>query len=186
VLLDANMPEIDGFMLAEKIRRRPRLAGAAIMMLTSGGRPGDRARCLELGVASYLTKPVKQSDLLDTIANALSARPGGRRARPRGARAGPSVAAARPLKVLVAEVNRANQHVVKGAVSNFAAPAAAEAAARLQRMGETGDLSEGRIAQKALEREMERVHAALASLAGPAPARRSPRKKAARRRVRRR
>jgi CheY-like chemotaxis protein/HPt (histidine-containing phosphotransfer) domain-containing protein len=330
------------------------------MMLTSGGRPGDRARCLELGVASYLTKPVKQSDLLDTIANVLSARPGGRRAQPRAAPPGPLVEAARPLKVLVAEDNRVNQHVVvgmleraghraavaengrealallekerfdvvlmdvqmpeldgietttairerertggghlpivavtahtmqgdaerclaagmdaylakplqarellatidsvtgggplpppaapasgepldetrllarvggdvraltdlirlfradapkllgrirkavagrdaralqsaahalKGAVSNFAAPAATEAAARLQKMGETGDLSEGRIALRALERELTRVNEALASLAGPAPARRGPRKKAAPRRVRRR
>jgi hypothetical protein len=71
-------------------------------------------------------------------------------------------------------------------VSNFAAPAATEAAARLQKMGETGDLSEGRIALRALERELTRLNEALASLAGPAPARRGPRKKAAPRSVRRR
>ena len=36
VLLDASMPEMDGFALAEQIQKRPGLAGASIMMLTSG------------------------------------------------------------------------------------------------------------------------------------------------------
>ena len=79
VLLDSQMPEMDGFALAEQIKKRPRLAGASIMMLTSGPRPGDRARCMALGVSAYLTKPVKQSDLLDTIMTALG---GGRPERP--------------------------------------------------------------------------------------------------------
>lgn len=41
------------------------------MMLTSGGHPGDAARCRELGITSYLTKPIKQSDLLNAIFGAL-------------------------------------------------------------------------------------------------------------------
>ena len=83
VLLDASMPEMDGFALAAKIQQSPRLAGASIMMLTSGARPGDRARCFELGISAYLTKPVKQSDLLDTIVSALVSGRGGRKERPR-------------------------------------------------------------------------------------------------------
>ena len=110
VLLDANMPEMDGFTLAEEIKRRPRLARASIMMLTSGARLGDRARCLELGVSSYLTKPVKQSDLLDTIMGVLVAVParGAARSRARGAAAPEG---GRPLRVLVAEDNVVNQEV---------------------------------------------------------------------------
>ena len=45
VLTDANMPEIDGFTLAERIKADPHLSSTIIMMLTSGDRPGDVARC---------------------------------------------------------------------------------------------------------------------------------------------
>jgi two-component system, sensor histidine kinase and response regulator len=112
VLLDANMPELDGFEIAQRIKGHRRLARASIMMLSSSSRPGDRARCLELGVSSYLTKPVKQSDLLDTIASALAPPPArGRRARAGGpARAKPK----RRLRVLVAEDNPVNQQVAVG------------------------------------------------------------------------
>jgi len=72
VLTDVNMPEMDGFALVERIRRNPRLAGAAIVMLTSGGQRGDAARCRELGVAAYLSKPVGQSELFDAIVRVVS------------------------------------------------------------------------------------------------------------------
>jgi two-component system, sensor histidine kinase and response regulator len=113
VLLDANMPEMDGFALAEEIKRHPRLAGAAIMMLTSGARPGDRARCLAVGVASYLTKPIKQSDLLDAIMEVLAARPARGGAR-RATAAAVAPAGGRPLRILVAEDNAVNQQVAVG------------------------------------------------------------------------
>ncbi|HUL79995.1 MAG TPA: response regulator, partial [Vicinamibacteria bacterium] len=112
VLLDANMPVMDGFDLAAKIQKSPRFAGAAIMMLSSGARPGDRARCFELGVSAYLTKPVKQSDLMDTIAGVLVPRPRGRRERPAAAGRGPE--GGRRLRVLVAEDNAVNQQVARG------------------------------------------------------------------------
>jgi len=72
VLLDARMPDMDGFTLAQKIKKDPSLAGATIMMLTSDGRRGDAARCLELGISAYLTKPIRQSDLLDAITTVLA------------------------------------------------------------------------------------------------------------------
>ena len=49
VLLDANMPEMDGFAVAEQIARRPELAGATVMMLTSSGEYGDPSRCRDAG-----------------------------------------------------------------------------------------------------------------------------------------
>jgi signal transduction histidine kinase/DNA-binding response OmpR family regulator len=67
VLLDAQMPDMDGFTLAEHIKRTPELAGATIMMLSSADLPGDTARCRALGIVTYLTKPIKQSELLDAI-----------------------------------------------------------------------------------------------------------------------
>ena len=75
VLVDANMPEMDGFALVEQIRRNPGLAGAIIMMLTSASQSGDAARCRELGVARYLIKPIGQSELLDAILQAVGSKP---------------------------------------------------------------------------------------------------------------
>ena len=71
VLLNAQMPEMDGFTLAEHIRKNPDLVSATIMMLTSAGHLGDAARCRELGIAAYLVKPVHQRDLFDAICKVL-------------------------------------------------------------------------------------------------------------------
>jgi PAS domain S-box-containing protein len=67
LILDAGMPDMDGFSVAERIHLDPKLAGATIMMLTPVGQRGDAARCLQLGIAAYLTKPIKQSELLEAI-----------------------------------------------------------------------------------------------------------------------
>jgi CheY-like chemotaxis protein len=99
------MPGMDGFALAEHIRTRPGSAGLTILMLTSGGRPGDTARCKELGFAAYLTKPVKQADLWRAIARALDVGPSPTPSRPAERRAAP----ARPLRILLAEDNPMNQ-----------------------------------------------------------------------------
>src|SRR6202022_815509 len=68
------MPKMDGFGLVERIRESPQLATATIMMLTSAGHRGDAARCQELGVAAYLLKPIRQSELREAIARALGAK----------------------------------------------------------------------------------------------------------------
>ncbi len=73
VLIDYNMPEMDGFTLAEKINQDPDLAKSIIMMLTSAATRGDSARCRKLGISSYLIKPIKQSELLDAIMLSLGA-----------------------------------------------------------------------------------------------------------------
>jgi len=67
VIIDAHMPKLDGFTLAEKIQKNASLQNAKTIMLTSAGMPGDAARCRKLGFSAYLTKPVNQSDLLDSI-----------------------------------------------------------------------------------------------------------------------
>jgi two-component system sensor histidine kinase/response regulator len=72
-LTDMHMPKMDGFTLVEQIRKRPELATATIMMLTSAGHRGDAARCQELGVAAYLLKPIRQSELREAIARVLGA-----------------------------------------------------------------------------------------------------------------
>jgi len=67
ILLDGQMPEMDGFMFAERIRKNPALAEAKIIMLTSAGLHGDAQRCRELGISAYLVKPVRQGELLDAL-----------------------------------------------------------------------------------------------------------------------
>jgi two-component system, sensor histidine kinase and response regulator len=74
ILLDAQMPEMDGFALAEFIKRHPSFRAATIMMLSSAGQRGDAMRCRELGVAAYLTKPIRQDELMDAILTALGTR----------------------------------------------------------------------------------------------------------------
>jgi len=72
VLLDGQMPGMDGFEVADRIRRRPELAQATIMLLSSLGQRGDAKRCRELGVAAYLSKPIRQSVLLEAVLTALA------------------------------------------------------------------------------------------------------------------
>ena len=67
ILLDAQMPDMDGFTFAALVKQNTRLAGITIMMLTSVGFLGDAARCRDLGITAYLTKPIRQTELLDAI-----------------------------------------------------------------------------------------------------------------------
>ncbi|MCK4822339.1 response regulator [bacterium] len=71
VLLDCRMPGMGGFEVAEQIQKNPDLTQTTIMMLTSDRRKGDVDKCKDLGIASYLVKPIKQSDLRNAIARAL-------------------------------------------------------------------------------------------------------------------
>jgi two-component system, sensor histidine kinase and response regulator len=112
VLLDANMPDVDGFAVAEQIAADPTLTGATIMMLTSAGHYGDSARCRELGISAYLTKPVDGTELLQAIRYLIerdkqsTAAPPGRSTEPGGT---PVV-----RRVLLAEDNLVNQKVASG------------------------------------------------------------------------
>jgi two-component system, sensor histidine kinase and response regulator len=74
ILADMHMPGMDGFTLIEHIRKKPELATATIVMLTSAGHRGDAARCQKLGVAAYLLKPIRQSELREALARVLGAR----------------------------------------------------------------------------------------------------------------
>jgi len=107
VLSDGQMPGMDGFMLAEEIRKDAALAGIPIILLTSAGRPDDGARCRKVGVRASLTKPVKQSDLLDTMTLVLGAPELSHVA----AAASPEVVPPRRLSILLAEDNPVNQLV---------------------------------------------------------------------------
>lgn len=75
LLVDAQMPGMDGFSLIEHIRSRPELDSAVIMMLKSTDQAGQMARCRRLGVAAYLVKPIEQAELRDAILAAMGSHP---------------------------------------------------------------------------------------------------------------
>ncbi len=110
-LVDCMMPHVDGFGLAEQIRQSPSLAQSTLMMLSSAIQSEYRARSKELGFAAYLTKPVKQSELLDTIMNNLHGPALTRRKvnQPHSVEMRPH----RPLEVLLAEDSVVNQRLAQ-------------------------------------------------------------------------
>jgi signal transduction histidine kinase/DNA-binding response OmpR family regulator len=110
VLLDVNMPEMDGFATVERLGRDASVTVPTIMMLTSSDHSGDAARCRAMGIAAYLIKPVRQSALRDAILRALT-RPA---ARPAPAPAATPKPMSPPLKILLAEDNAVNQRVATG------------------------------------------------------------------------
>jgi two-component system sensor histidine kinase/response regulator len=109
VISDCQMPEVDGFTLARWIKHDARLRGTPFIMLTSIGRAEDESRVRRLGINAYLTKPVKHSDLLDTLASLFGVAT--RRERPRQT-ARPAARARRALKILVAEDHAVNRKLV--------------------------------------------------------------------------
>jgi CheY-like chemotaxis protein/HPt (histidine-containing phosphotransfer) domain-containing protein len=112
VLTDCNMPDIDGFALASRIKQDATISSTIIMMLTSGSRAGDVARCEQMGIAAHLLKPVKQSELFDAIVLALGVSAAEDEV-PRPVHSAPP-AALRPLKVLLAEDSLVNQKLAVG------------------------------------------------------------------------
>ena len=73
VLLDTMMPGMDGFAVAERVRLDPVLRETVLLMLSSAGQRGDAARCREVGISGYLSKPVTQSELREAILTAVGA-----------------------------------------------------------------------------------------------------------------
>ncbi|MGD0201345.1 MAG: response regulator [Bryobacteraceae bacterium] len=108
VLLDEQMPQMDGFEVAERMRADSGLSAAAILMLSSSDRSGSAARCRERGIKTYLTKPIKPAELKQAICRVL----GKVREEPAAGRpAAEDGRAAAALRILVAEDNAVNQRL---------------------------------------------------------------------------
>jgi two-component system, sensor histidine kinase and response regulator len=116
VLLDYDMPDINGEQLGRQIVADPSLKDSRLVLLTSSGQAADGRRFAELGFAGYLLKPVSQRDLTDCLLLVM-----GFKAEEWHARTQPIVTrheimmnqANRRCRILVAEDNRVNQKVAR-------------------------------------------------------------------------
>src|SRR5262249_10958525 len=107
VVADAEMPDVSGLALAERLRQEPGWGAAVIMMLGSAGPPGVGARYRELGVARCLTKPVRQAELWRAVLGAFGLPGAGE--PPADVPGRPGGPAPRALRILLAEDNPVNQ-----------------------------------------------------------------------------
>jgi len=109
VILDMQMPEMDGQTTARLIRRNPRLAGTPLVLLSSIGLVKGGAEAVRaMGFDAGLSKPVRQSQLCDTLAQVLAGRPDDRvivQTPPA------ALEADSPLRTLIVEDNPVNQKV---------------------------------------------------------------------------
>jgi signal transduction histidine kinase/DNA-binding response OmpR family regulator len=115
-LIDFQMPDLDGFGLAQQVMQHPQLRTTMIMMLSSVGHRGDALQFRELGVAAYLTKPVRQSLLLDAVLSVLAINDLPAESKALVTRHSLNEAR-RPLRILLAEDNAVNRHLVTALLS---------------------------------------------------------------------
>lgn len=73
VLLDLQMPKIDGFGVVTQLRKDPRFRSTPIVALTASAMQGDRERALSAGFSSYIAKPIDLSGLRSEIARLIGA-----------------------------------------------------------------------------------------------------------------
>jgi two-component system, sensor histidine kinase and response regulator len=114
ILLDAVMPTMDGFDLAQRIGDQTGSSRPTIMMLSSSGRHEDIERCRALGIAACLTKPISSADLLEAIRNAIDPRTQTPAPTRDTLMAPANRRAAHVRKILLAEDNVVNQRVAVG------------------------------------------------------------------------
>jgi signal transduction histidine kinase/DNA-binding response OmpR family regulator/HPt (histidine-containing phosphotransfer) domain-containing protein len=136
ILTDARMPGMDGFQLVERIRQLPSLHAGTVLMLSSVHSDEDVLRSRELGLSSYLIKPVRRSALLSAITESLA---GSEAFADEVVAPIAEAGKSKSLRILVAEDNAVNRKL---------------ASSILQRAGHAAILvTNGREAVDAMERE---------------------------------
>ena len=81
VLMDLQMPEMDGFEATDELRKREKLSAlhTSVIALTAHAMKGDRERCLNAGMDGYLSKPIRAKELDDVLEGYIKQRRVGRR-----------------------------------------------------------------------------------------------------------
>ncbi len=74
ILMDVQLPVMDGLETVHLIRQEPELSRIPVIALTALAMPGDRERCLEAGMDDYISKPVGMKELLQLIASHINRR----------------------------------------------------------------------------------------------------------------
>ncbi|HEV2491279.1 MAG TPA: PAS domain S-box protein [Candidatus Acidoferrales bacterium] len=110
-ILDAQMPEMDGFTLARRIRENHNLSSVAMIILSSAAQPGDAARSKEAGISSYLIKPAQPSELLDAIMNTVGNHINARRDPAYAPQPSIPESCGPGLRILLAEDNAVNRQL---------------------------------------------------------------------------
>jgi PAS domain S-box-containing protein len=109
MITDGQMPETDGFSLAEKVKQNQNYKSLLVILLTSSGQRGDVQRCRQIDIAAYLTKPVRQSELREAICTAIGRRSGGHDPAVVTKHVLREARAAASRRILLAEDNHVNQ-----------------------------------------------------------------------------
>jgi len=192
VLMDIQMPEVDGFEATAAIREWEADIGGhtPIIAMTAHAMKGDRERCLEAGMDGYVSKPISRERLFEAIE---AARPAGPDIRPDDRPifdydallelAGGDEELLREIvrmfledcpsmleqidEAIAAcdpEGLRQTAHALKGVIANFAVPAAEEAARALEHMGSEGDMERAEAVQAALVAEVDRLNTGLSAI----------------------
>ncbi len=192
VLMDLQMPELNGFEATAAIRERERVTGAhiPIIALTAHALKGDRERCIEAGMDDYISKPIEAEKLFDLIEAAASqSAPASHNGHSHkkaldidaivkifdgdlelvltlaNVFASSSLSQLSDIRDAVArgdaEALAYAAHTLKGSVATFRAQAAVDSAARIERIGQSGDLSTAGTALAALVTEIERLRQEL-------------------------
>jgi CheY-like chemotaxis protein len=115
-LLDLEMPEMDGLTLARAIKADPKIASTRLIALATLGKHLTEGQMLEAGLAAYLIKPVKQSQLLDCLVNVIGRSTAEQAFSKTDARATEPISSTVPgehknVQILLAEDNPINQKV---------------------------------------------------------------------------
>jgi CheY-like chemotaxis protein/anti-sigma regulatory factor (Ser/Thr protein kinase) len=182
-LLDIHMPGADGFDITRQIRRQETTTGRRlpIVAMTARARHGDRESCLSAGMDGYVAKPVQPELLFDELERVTASAPDFDTALLERA-AGDPVLRQRIARLFLdhAPAVRARlhdalagrdaaglvdaAHWLKGAIGNLPAPAASEAAARVEILARAGDLEHAAAVCETLDAELDRLATALAAV----------------------
>ena len=108
-IIDMQMPEMDGFSLAQEIERMARYASLPIIILTSIMR--KQTRSSDVKISAFLNKPIKTSNLFNALINVINVAPELKTAPKKSVVFDPETAARHPLRILLAEDNIVNQKV---------------------------------------------------------------------------